>query len=144
MSIYVLSDNHINALLTYAIAHRISLPVRDADGSIRTALDLSKSADQQKAADILHTQNVRSVCFNYPEDNADEYGLITFKRYWHNGIAGQCISGVQVIKACECYDYQSCETDDYEQTTAKLIIASISRHAISELPGYEEAEWSID
>ena len=53
-------------------------------------------------------------------------------------------SPVQILKACQCYDYQACETEGYEQTDAQRITRAIAAHAINNLDGYDKAEWSID
>lgn len=53
------------------------------------------------------------------------------------------LSPVQVIKACDCFDYQSCEVEEYKDTEAANIINAIRDRAISSLPGYEDAEWEI-
>ena len=50
---------------------------------------------------------------------------------------------VQVLKACDCYDYQSCETDDYPQSEAKRMIETIKTWAITTLPSYDKAEWAL-
>jgi len=53
---------------------------------------------------------------------------------------------VQVVKACQCYEYQSCEHDGWNaragrSSRAKGWIESLTAHAIGVLPGYDEAEW---
>lgn len=48
---------------------------------------------------------------------------------------------VQVLKSCDCLEYQSCENDDYEKSIAAKIINSIRTHAIHALPGYDDAAW---
>lgn len=48
---------------------------------------------------------------------------------------------VQVIKACHCLAYQSCETDDWEETEAAAILRAIESAYVRRLIGYEEAEW---
>lgn len=53
------------------------------------------------------------------------------------------LTAVEVLKACDCYDYQSCETDDYHETTAAKLVDRIRKSAIGKLPGYEDAPWGI-
>ncbi len=50
---------------------------------------------------------------------------------------------VEIIKACDCYDYQSCETPDWKDTEAYAIMQMLRKRAIYSLPGYEEAAWEI-
>ncbi len=48
---------------------------------------------------------------------------------------------VDIIKSCQCLQYQACETDDYGQTYTKQLLDSLVDAAIRRLPGYEEAPW---
>jgi hypothetical protein len=48
---------------------------------------------------------------------------------------------VQVIKAADCYAYQSCESDDWEKTEAYSFIESLKASAMRALTGYDGAEW---
>lgn len=50
---------------------------------------------------------------------------------------------IGVIKLCDSYNYQTSELDDYDQTAAWRIINSVIHSAIVQLPGYDEAKWSI-
>ena len=54
----------------------------------------------------------------------------------------QC-TPVEIIKLCDCYDYQSCETRDWETTEAFAICAALRAAAIDSLPGYEDAPWGL-
>ncbi len=55
----------------------------------------------------------------------------------------QKLTPVQVIKACDCYCYQSCEHPGWDQSEAKHLIECIREAAIALLPGYEAAAWEI-
>jgi hypothetical protein len=48
-----------------------------------------------------------------------------------------------MLKQCKCYDYQTCETADWEETAAFSIVRSIKEEAISHLPGYEATPLGI-
>jgi hypothetical protein len=50
---------------------------------------------------------------------------------------------VWIIKACDCYDYQACETDDYEQSIAHAIVSEIRAKAVHSFLEYEAAPWGI-
>jgi hypothetical protein len=86
---------------------------------------------------VLYRQNVRSVDARYQEGNEVES-----LRYRPTG--RPAVSAVQMIKACNCYDYQACETDDYYETLAYAISDAIRAAAGRLVPGYEEASWVID
>lgn len=97
---------------------------------------------------LLHAENVRSVRYRYPDAPEselpgmhDESGaLLPPGDFWpvHN------IDPVLVLKACDCYDYQACETPDYDETPAAALVRAIRRAAIAELPGYDAAPWEIE
>jgi hypothetical protein len=51
---------------------------------------------------------------------------------------------VQVVKACNCYDYQSNEHPEWEGSFAQALSEMIRGEAIAALPGYDSAAWGID
>ena len=135
MSAFVVSKNHIEYMLSFFM--------NDSDRKLSVYheqnwlyFDLIEQEHFQKAADILYAQNIRSYNFRYKD--TVESGIIEWKRNWYPDQ-----SPVKVIKACDCYDYQSTETADYETTLACKIIHSIRRNAILRLEGYKEAQWRI-
>lgn len=103
-----------------------------------TQYDPLSDSDQQVLMDILHRQNVRSLCARYQDDRPDDYPRFRYDPH------GKTYSPLQIIKACACYDYQAGETLDYDQTDAHSVVDQIRHDAIGELPGYEEADWEIN
>ena len=91
-------------------------------------------ADSQEIGQILLNENFRSVNCRYDEDYPpDTYAYCPIRAY----------SAAEILKACACYEYQSCETDDWEETEAYAIAQALEGRAICMIPGYEGAEWSI-
>lgn len=146
MSAFIVSHTHINALVTFAAKrHHYSFPPR-LYLKDHTPLCMDDAADLQRTAEILLKENVRSVNERYPDTlnrpdlapgPVDEVGQpITFRPVRNH-------TAVQILKACACYDYQACETDDYYTTEAAHLIGQIRKKAIGELPGYEEAKWEL-
>lgn len=130
MSAWIVPDIHIDALVTWAVANRVSYYFDE----IRKGI----AEDPQKVAGILYAANVASVNHRYDEDTpTDDF---TFKRL--NPVVKD---PVVILKACDCFDYQSCELDSYEyQSEAWKIINAIRQKAITQLPGYSEAPgWPI-
>jgi hypothetical protein len=131
MSAFICDDYHISVLAVYAASGREQAYVY-YDGKLYTPLDA------HEVAAILHAENVRSVNERYRKNEQPSF---TFQP-----AAYRCMdqySPVEIIKACNCYNYQACETDDYSSTLAKCIIDAIVSKAIRRLPGYEAAEWGI-
>lgn len=141
MSAFVVSHTHINALVSYAVDARISYYSRQAETRIPITANNAEAIGQ-----ILLDENMRSVCARYPDcgpENApgsigESVNAYTFKRF-------RCpITAVEAIKACHCLSYQSCETDDWEQSIAHAILDAIQSHATHHVPGYDAAPWGID
>lgn len=118
MSAWICSDKHINAMVTFAAKHDITVYVTQKDGN-RTPFYVRQNC--QTSAEILKAENVRSVNYRYSETTV----LPPIRYTPTNGY-----TAVQIIKACHCYDYQACETPDYEQTIAKQICDSIESEAV--------------
>jgi len=93
------------------------------------------TGNRRKAGQVLMQQNRRSVNVRYGE---------SMRAAKFTEDCDTLADPVVVLKACACYDYQSCETDDYEETEAHAIIQALRKRAITELPGYGEAPWGID
>ena len=49
-----------------------------------------------------------------------------------------------VLKSIACLRYQSCETEDWEQSKAARWLEELRELAIDHLPGYEAAPWGWD
>jgi len=145
MSAWIVGHDHIDALLTFA-----TNKPRNWGVCYRIPGGESNEIDERNATEIgriLMAECERSVQARYPNDSLEELpGTIgershnyKFKRW-----AGT-LSPIAILKACDCYDYQACETDDYQETLACLIIEAIRNRAISVLPGYDEAPgWQFE
>jgi hypothetical protein len=133
MSAYIVSHATLNAMLTFGA--RGDDPLRlQLDGA---PLYFDSPDDLQRAAAILLAENVRSVKARYGLRAQPE--PITF-RYCHTEAH---LAPVQVLKLCDCFDYQACETGDYPETAAARIVAAIRVKATRALPGYRRAEWGL-
>lgn len=53
------------------------------------------------------------------------------------------IDPVKVLKAIDCYEYQSCEHPDWKTSEAKAFCRALRGRAISSLPGYENSDWEV-
>jgi hypothetical protein len=82
---------------------------------------------------MLWAENRASV--NHRYDEAEEVQWYTFTP--HKGP----FDPVQVLKSVRCYDYQSCEHPEWEQSEAKSFCDSLTITAIYALPGMDDAVW---
>jgi len=127
MSAFVVSNEHINALVSYASDKKVRLYGFGPFTEVRGA--------EQKMAELLLAENVKSV--NHRYEQTEGPGVI---RYVHRA---KTLKPVEVIKACDCLDYQSCEHPEWEASVACALLKAIREEAISLLPGYSDAAWSI-
>ena len=122
MSCFVVSDFHVDALVSWAVAHRApAFPRAMSPSALAAAL-----AEANRAA---YRERYGEQC----EDAA---------RYVARRAVD--ISPVQIIKACDCLDYQCCDWSGWEASTAKQLLDRIRQHAVGLLPGYDEAAWALD
>lgn len=130
MSAFVVTTAHIDALVRYAVDKHVSYT--SAVG--RTTIDKDNASEiGQKLLD----ENVRSVNYRYHEKDTPE--SYTFKHVKHV----VPLPAVNILKAIDCLDYQSCETPDWRESEAFAILRVIKDVAIRNLPGYDAAPWGI-
>lgn len=148
MSAYVVDRPHI-AFLVEA-AHSRALDPGHYGGISwyhNTHLHTLNYSDHERAAKVgqmLWDENVRSVQHRYPECSDDLPGEIGCDFQYGEHVRPQSpITPVAVLKACDGYEYQACETDDWSESEAHAFLQGLRSRAISMLPGYEDAEWAI-
>ena len=134
MSAFVVGYDHIDALLTYALAERQN-PVSYGLPTTGNRIEITEE-NATKVGRILLAENERSVRFRYPNDPDEGDGYV--KDYTFSNFE-KPLTPVAVLNGCDCFDYQACETDDYKQSVAYQIIDAIRHRAIRNLPGMENA-----
>ncbi len=126
MSAYIVSKDHISALVSFCNAKNVYVYY---DGKKFDVTNLDAIGQ------ILVNENYRSVNTRYSSNDAPfVYEFQYLQRHF---------TLIQIIKLCHCYNYQSCETEDYYESLAYAIVRGIESHAVRLLPGYEEAEWGL-
>ena len=132
MSAFIVSDRHINVLVSFAArGGRSGHASYYWKGSHQYFL-----GNEQHIASALYAENVRSVNTRYRMDQPAD-GFV-FSR--DDSIRDPLV----IIKACHCLEYQSCETIDWTGTEAFAILKAIQAVAVRSLPGYAESDgWSI-
>jgi hypothetical protein len=129
MSAFVVDQAHINAIVTWANHFHRQL-------SSDTMAD-----DPERLGQLLLDANIASVNYRYahkPEAQSEPEKFV-----WRPSRARE-LTAVEAIKALQCLDYQSCEVQDWRASREAKIISALKSVAISELPGYDTAPWSID
>lgn len=134
MSAYVVDKTHIDLLVDALIRYFAVDELHDmVDDRCETGIALL-----DRLGETLVEQNVRSVLHRYRDDRSmvPEYA----QRYRYAPVL-VVPTPVELLKAIACYEYQSCETDDWESTRAYRMMERLKLRIIIHLPGYEEAPW---
>lgn len=53
------------------------------------------------------------------------------------------LAPVAVLKAIDCFEYQSCEHPEWEGSEARAFCEALRDDMIGRLPGYSEADWEV-
>ncbi len=99
-----------------------------------------------EVGNMLWMENVKSVSARYPNESSGTLpgpkgGGFVITPNDVNRILWDRFDPVQVIKACDCFNYQSCEHEGWKTSEAFAFIESLRHSAWGHLPGYESAEW---
>lgn len=137
MSAFIVDDMHINAIVTYAADKRISYWEKKTGNRVEVT-----AFNAEEVGRILMAENVRSVVARYG-DGLEDTEVNADAAYQYRLFATP-LTAVEIIKACNCLEYQSCETDDWEETLAWEILNRVKSHAAHDIPGYDAAPWGID
>lgn len=90
---------------------------------------------------MLVTENYQSVHYRY-EGASNLPGEVQDEDYVYSRV-NEKIDPVQVIKAIDCFEYQTCEHPEWKDSEARKFCQALRGKAISLLPGYDEAAWEV-
>lgn len=143
MSAFVVNKSHINAMLQAGMAVTYEPFSWWHDGK-RHILDGSTI---DEVGQMLLDECVKSVCYRYDDDSMTDLPgrtnaewLLPFK-YKHIQTRP---SPLEALKIISCYEYQTCEHDEWETSEAKAFCSALRHCTINRLPGYGDAagwEW---
>lgn len=133
MSAFIVSHDHINALVTFWAEHC-------------TYGRTPSTQECQQVGEKLLSQNISSYFHLYSKERmnkelTDNFFFYTFfRKIQHNG---KKFTPVEMLKLIHCYRYQSDNHEDAEESEAWKLSDIMLSQATSMLPGYEQAEWGI-
>lgn len=139
MSAFVVSKHHIDVLVSAAI----DLEMTATTEGWEQRVDFSNA---DAVGRMLWGENVRSVAFRYRLWFENQNEALTYQA----DVAAYrfhfypMIRAGAAAKALVCFEYQSCECDDYEASPAARFVGQMSRRLLKKLPGYEADPWGID
>lgn len=149
MSAFVVGKTHIDYLV--AAARRRPYPNYTPApwGGWGAQHNISAISDPDTIGRLLWQENVRSVTHRYPDTDPDRGNMPgpngldreTIATYRFNRLTH--VEIVQALKALSCYEYQSCEHPEWQESDARKFCAALRDQLITCLPGYEDADWEI-
>jgi len=137
MSAFVVSREHVAALLNYAHFHNLGGSVGSGEGAVVGPAHACQ-------ADMLYAQNERSVAALYglPIETHPPFTVTEIV-----AARGLICSHAAFVKAAHCLRYQSCETDDYQGSPAWALLREWCYAAMEEitqtLQVYQDAPWAL-
>lgn len=138
MSAFIVDKRHIDYLVKAAL--ELGEGYATYDGERVTRFNATSVGSK------LWAENIASVRYRYcnsewddmpgpvPTPSAVDYG------YQDPGLE---IDPIVTLSAIRCYEYQSCEHDEWEASASKRFCEELMYFAISSLPGYDEEPWEI-
>ena len=129
MSAFICSDRHINAIVRFASTNN----VRVIHGN--PTISLVVAGKEQHVSELLLSENMKSV--NYRYGTSDAATGIDYDSFAPD------LRAIEVIKACDCLAYQSCEHPEWNESFACRFLHEVQRKAIQLLPGYDKARWEV-
>lgn len=168
MSAFIVSKEHIDALVQAALANKSPQYPGDCCGSgmsyywpeveygptgrelvhggfdnyedwqaaMQAAYHDCRQDSPSRLGQMLWGENHRSVNARYQEDDIEPL-------YEYAPLPG-VVNPVVVLKAIDCYEYQTCEHEDWEASEAHKFCETLRGKMIGWLPGYDDAPWGID
>lgn len=162
MSAFILGKAHIDALVTAALertsgdfgplswcardltveetlaSYRSGAPWGPDAPAIGRALTRQATPDEaERIGQMLVRENRLSVNHRYRESEVE--AIYTYER---PVIRGR-VDPVVILKAIDCYEYQSCEHPGWKCSEAHAFCRALRHRMICHLSGYEEAPWEI-
>ncbi len=139
MSAFVVSTAHIDTIVSAAIDLEL-FAARTDHGTLERVCPETASAFGK----MLLAENVRSVVHRYhltdSAEACDYAELVETYEFRYR----PCVPAGAAAKALDCFEYQSCETDDYEKSLAYAFTCRMAKALNKHLNGYEAALWGID
>ena len=138
MSAYICNTDHFVFLVAAATSRQIclfqGLHMTWRHNGVTHRLNYGDTARELEVANMLAAENTASVNARYNETTSPPTITRGDQPFLH-------FPPVQVIKSCDCLEYQSCEHDGWEASEAKAFLDALRKKAWHALPGYDDATW---
>lgn len=157
MSAFICNHDHFKALAIFASSRigcgygssHMAVDPRYVKGLPQPDNTLTQSVLASLYANTLYNENVRSVQSRYPDSARNDLpGPIVDPGHVDVSNRDVCnpaykLKPVDILGMCNCLEYQSCESDDWETTIAFSLLNNIRKAAVQCLPDYDNAPWDF-
>lgn len=127
MSSFIVSENHLNTILSYVNSEQANNPY----------LGQYNYEDLSRIGQMFSDENQKGYADRYNQD-------IGMPEFIYKPINTSNVTPMQFIKLLDCLDYQCNESDDYESTETHKLIERWRKVTYKNLPEYRNAKWDID
>lgn len=148
MSAYIVEKNHVLYLVCAALSRATRYNSNGFSwyhAGTRHEIGDGDVSAMAETANMLWRENIKSVSARYPhESSATLPGTRAADFIVTEADFPACCHSfdpVQVLKACNCFDYQSCEHDEWRESLACAFIQALKEKMMRALPTYDDAEW---
>lgn len=150
MSAFIVGKDHIDAMVTLSLYAPTYGPMHWYVGLGQDPRPGATSPATHEQADeigrMLWAENVRSVQGRYPDTVEggvypgpnDFSAAEVFAYRWQRT---ETLSPVEGLSIIGCYEYQSCEHDEWHTSEAYAFCDALRKRLIHQLPGMEFAPW---
>ena len=140
MSAWIVTNHHIDALV-HAATRRASLT-----GVLcyRFQGENHHCLDPDAVGRVLLAECVKSVAYRYSDDTDETLPGSDARPHRYRYRPPTELPIVTLLKAIDCYEYQSCEHPGWRKSEAFALCQALRDRLVHELPGYDDAPWGID
>lgn len=145
MSAFLVCDEHIRALVEVARTGPADVGVAEWNryGTLEWytregGTPHGHRLDPDMAAAMLAQENLRSIRRRYGDDEPSRHDC---PQVVPHRAPRDMPTLVEALKAIACYEYQACETTDWEDSEAYAFCRALQDRLCARLPGYEKAPW---
>lgn len=154
MSAFMVSKKHIDLLVRTAYAGPTTNGKQGGYGQQPWYRPYFKGESQWQVeqcdaiGEMLIKENLSSIHARYPDTITDpESTPGPVDQYWlepytlADPFFAKRLTAIEALKALDCYEYQSCEHPEWEQSEAHEFCERFRHALIGCLDGYEDAPW---
>ncbi len=86
----------------------------------------------------LHAANVAAMSERYSDENSEPTPVVTKAE----ALRMPRVEAIALLKSMDCYEYQACDWNGYDQSEARKVVEAARRKTIRTLAGYDAAAWA--